>query len=77
MLYFSSYAELEEVRYAINGGYCDEDLFLKWDEVDDEKTLICRLLEDLDSEVRMLKEKKKQRWDNFDNISRKKGNAKW
>lgn len=53
------YAELEEMRDAINDGYRYEDLFLKWDEVDDEETLIRLPLVHLKSDVIQFKAEKK------------------
>lgn len=49
MLLQTRYDELEHIREAINDRYPFEDLFLKQAEVDDEKFLIHRLLEYLDS----------------------------
>ena len=49
MLLQTRYDELEHIRKAINDRYPFEDLFLKQAEVDDEKFLIHRLLEYLDS----------------------------
>ena len=56
----SRYAELEDVRDAINDRYPFEDLFLKCAEVDDEEFLIQKLLEYLDSCVLERKEFKKK-----------------
>ena len=49
MLLQTRYDELEHIREALNDRYPFEDLFLKQAEVDDEKFLIHRLLEYLDS----------------------------
>ena len=56
------FAELEEIRDAINDGYRHEDLFLKWDEIDDEKALIQLLLEHLRNDTEKLKAEKLQKW---------------
>lgn len=55
------YAELEEMRDAINDGYRYEDLFLKWDEVDDEEALIRLLLKHLKNDAEKLKAEKQQK----------------
>lgn len=55
------YAELEEMRDAINDGYRYEDLFLKWDEVDDEEVLIRLLLKHLKNDAEKLKAEKQQK----------------
>ena len=49
MLLQTRYDELEHIREAINDRYPFKDLLLKQAEVDDEKFLIHRLLEYLDS----------------------------
>ena len=56
------FTELEEIREAINDGYRHEDLFLKWDEIDDEKALIRLLLEHLRNDTEKLKAEKQQKW---------------
>ena len=52
------YAELEEMREAINDRYPFEDWLLKCSEVDDEEELIRRLLKHLQTDTEKLKEEK-------------------
>ncbi len=58
------YAELESMRRDINDRYPFEDLFLKYDEVDDEETLIGWLLEHLEHDAERLKLEKAEKMKN-------------
>lgn len=50
------YDELESERNAVNDHYPFEDLFLKWEEVDDEEAIIEHLLSRLDDYCDGMKE---------------------
>lgn len=56
LLLKNRYNELESERNAINDHYPFEDLFLKWEEVDDEEAIIEHLLSRLDDYCDGMKE---------------------